>query len=58
MRSTSEQGCAVRVSSLSSLFRQEGITQKYFPINESLFLLIYLVKTVSSLWHAAKINQL
>ena len=30
-----------------------GTTQKYFPMNESLLLLIYPVKTVSSLRHAA-----
>ena len=33
-----------------------GTTQKYFLMNESLLLLIYQVKMVSSVWQAAKIN--
>ena len=33
---------------------QEDTTQKYFPMNESLLLLIYPVKTVSCLWQAAE----
>ena len=33
---------------------QEDTTQKYFPMNESLLLLMYLVKTISSIWQAAK----
>ena len=37
---------------------QEGTTLKYFPMNESLFFLIYSVKIVSSLWEDAKINSL
>ena len=35
---------------------QEGTTQKYFPMNESLLFLIYQVKMASNLWQAAKIN--
>ena len=35
---------------------QEGTTQKYFPINKSLLLLIYQAKMVNSLWLVAKIN--
>ena len=35
---------------------QGGTTLKYFPMNESLFFLIYSVKTVNSLWQAAKID--
>ena len=35
---------------------QGGTTQRYFSLNESLLLLMYQVKTVSSLWWAAKIN--
>ena len=37
---------------------QGGTTQKYFPMNESLLLLIRQVNMVSSLWQAVKINQL
>ena len=33
-------------------------TLKYFPMNQSLFFLIYSVKIVSSLWQDAKINSL
>ena len=32
--------------------------QKYLPVNEALLLLIYQVKMASSLWQAAKINEL
>ena len=35
---------------------QEGTTQKYFPMNESLLLLIYQMKMVSIPWRAAKTN--
>ena len=35
---------------------QGSYTQKYFPMNESLLLLIYQVKMVSTLWRAAKTN--
>ena len=35
-----------------------GTNQKYLPVNESLLLLIYQVKMASSLWQAAKINEL
>ena len=35
-----------------------GTTLKYFPMNESLFFLIFSVKIVSSLWEDAKINSL
>ena len=31
-------------------------TQKYFPVNEPLLLLIYQVKMASSLWQDAEIN--
>ena len=52
-----ERGCAVQVSRSSSFGTGDGGTaQKCFPINESLLLLIYQVKIISSLWQAAKIN--
>ena len=35
---------------------QRDTIQKYFPVDESLLLLIYQVKMASSLWQAAKIN--
>ena len=35
-----------------------GTNQKYLPVNEALLLLIYQVKMASSLWQAAKINEL
>ena len=43
-----KRGCAVQTSRSLS-FGTGGTAQKYFLINESLLLLIYLVKTVSSL---------
>ena len=36
---------------------QRGTSKKYFSMNESLLLLIYQVKMVSSLWQAVKIDQ-
>ena len=33
---------------------QRGTIQKYFPVDESLLLLIYQVKMASSLWQTAK----
>ena len=36
---------------------QGGTTQKYFPMIESLLLLTYQVKMISSLWQAVKIDQ-
>ena len=54
-----EKVCAVPASGSSHFATGGGgTTQKYFPMNESLLLLIYLVKTVSSLWQAAKTNYL
>ena len=50
-----ERVCAIQLSRLSH-FATGCTAQKYFPMNESLLLLIYLVKTVSSLWQAANIN--
>ena len=45
-------GCAIKIISTSNVDHQVLIqgntTQKYFPMNESLFLLIYQVKLVSS----------
>ena len=51
----SKIGCAVQASRLSSFGSGGGTTQEYFPMNESLLLLIYQVKMVSSLWQAAKV---
>ena len=51
-----KRGCALQVSRSPS-FGTGGTTQKQtFPMNESLLLLIYRVKTVSNLWQVAKIN--
>ena len=50
-----ERVCAVQARRSSQFAKGGGgTTQKYFPMNESLLLLIYLAKTVSSLWQAAK----
>ena len=35
---------------------QKGTIQKYFPVDESLLLLVYQVKMTGSLWQATKIN--
>ena len=35
---------------------QRGTILKYFPVDESLLLLIYQVKMASRLWRSAKIN--
>ena len=37
---------------------QRGTIQKYVPVDESLLLLIDEIKMASSLWQAAKINQI
>ena len=60
--------CAVQIRHISTsedvkykqvnhqVLAQEGTVQKYFPVDESLLLLICQVKMTSSLWQAAKIN--
>ena len=61
--------CAVRIRHIIStsedvqykqvndqILVQRGTTQKYFPVDESLLLLIYQVKMASSLWQAEKIK--
>ena len=56
--------CAVRIRHIISTsedvqYKQvnhQVLAQKYFPVNESLLLLIYRVKMAGSLWQAAKIN--
>ena len=53
-------GRAIQASRLSSFGSGGGggggHYLKYFPMNESLVLLIHQVKMVSSLWQVAKIN--
>ena len=52
-----KQGCIVQTSTVDhQVLVQEGTTQKYFPMNESLLLPLSTVKRVSSLWQAAKFN--
>ena len=62
--------CAVRISHIISTsedvqYKQvnhqvlvQGTNQKYFPMSESLLLLIYQVKMASSLWQTAKVDEL
>ena len=66
---TQYKPCAVRIKHIIStnedvqykqvnhqVLVQGGATQKYFPMNKSLLLLIYQVNMVRSLWQTAKIN--
>ena len=45
-------------SKLSGFGTLGGTDQKYLSVNQASLLLIYQVKMASSLWQAAKINEL
>ena len=38
------------------LLAEKGTIQKYFPVDESLLIIVYQVKMASSIWQAAKMN--